>query len=175
MARFLYLSPFYKMPQSKLHHRFGSDSHEHFYLPVGLKTLDITVQKPKQMTAAIGLAVATAVAESHEALTDFFAASGYEDEGHVQPEMRIALSGTYLKHLGSGDKRGEVVIGKLADQATEHTSLTVNFGSLHMNIIVDAAEDNCAAIADAIGVLIGEVLATFPACRSEEVLSEMFP
>lgn len=162
------------MSHPKLHHRFGSESHEYFDLPVGQKTLDISIQQPGEMTPETGLAVASAIAEHHEALTDFFDASGYEDQSHVQPEVRIALPGTYLKHFGDGEKHGNTVIGRLSPTNVEHTTLTVNFGSLHMSIVLKTGDNACEAISDAIGGLIDELLGTFPVCRSEEVLADIF-
>ena len=157
-----------------LQHRFGSDSHEYFYLPLHQKTLEISIQKPGEMTPEIGMGIASAIAEHREALTDFFDASGYEDQAHVQPELRIALPGTYLKHFGDGEKHGEMMIGRLTPAHIGHASVTVNFGSLHMTIVLKAGGDACEAISSAIGGLVDELLSTFPVCRSEEVLAQMF-
>ena len=171
MARFLYLPP-PTMSNATLQHRFGSDSHEYFELPIGRKALSITIQNPGKMTSAIGLSVANAIAEHHEALTDLFDAGSYEDQDHVQPDLRIALPGTYLMRFGGGERRGNTDMGKLEEINVQTIGITLNFGRLHCKANLEEIGSVIDTASDAVGALIDELILRLPAPSSVCALND---
>ncbi len=161
------------MSTSALIHRFGCNSHEYFDLPVGGKTVSITVQKPGEMTLGTGLSIAHAIELHREALTAFFDGERYGDQEHVQPDLRIALPGNYLMHFGGGEKRGNTDMGKLEDVEVKTIGITLNFGQLHCKTNGEQIGSAVDTVSDAVGTLIDDLILRLPVQSSQTVLADM--
>jgi hypothetical protein len=161
------------MSNASLQHRFGSDSHEYFELPVGRKTLSITIQNPGKMTSEIGLSVANAIAEHRDAMTDFFDAGRYLDQEHVQPDLRIALPGDYLMRFSGGEMRSNTDMGKLETETVKTIGITLNFGQLHCKANMEDIGSAVDTVSEAVGALIDDLILRLPLVPSGRVLADM--